>query len=233
MFRARMPSCRGPPAVSSAWSRPQHSPVSTRSSASTWAAPRPMSRTIWRLRARLRHRSRRRPHPRADDAHPHGGGRRRLDPAFGGRPFPRRTRLGRRQSRPRLLSPRRPADGNRRQCHARQAATRTSFLRSSAPARTSRSTRRRAPSIRLALASDQPGKSAEEVAEGFITIAVENMANAIKKISVQRGYDVTGYALNCFGGAGGQHACLVADALGMNRSSFTRSPACCRRTASA
>jgi 5-oxoprolinase (ATP-hydrolysing) len=53
------------------------------------------------------------------------------------------------------------------------------------------------------------------VAEGFIRIAVENMANAIKKISVQRGYDVTGYALNCFGGAGGQHACLVADALGM------------------
>ena len=41
------------------------------------------------------------------------------------------------------------------------------------------------------------------------------MANAIKKISVQRGYDVTRYALNCFGGAGGQHACLVADALGM------------------
>ncbi|WP_421851894.1 hydantoinase B/oxoprolinase family protein [Oricola sp.] len=59
------------------------------------------------------------------------------------------------------------------------------------------------------------GRSAEEVAEGFVTIAVENMANAIKKISVQRGYDVTGYALNCFGGAGGQHACLVADALGM------------------
>tara|TARA_Y100000815_G_scaffold222091_1_gene208587 strand:- start:57647 stop:61285 length:3639 start_codon:yes stop_codon:yes gene_type:complete len=59
------------------------------------------------------------------------------------------------------------------------------------------------------------GRTAEEVAEGFITIAVENMANAIKKISVQRGYDVTGYALNCFGGAGGQHACLVADALGM------------------
>ncbi|MBD0415483.1 hydantoinase B/oxoprolinase family protein [Oryzicola mucosus] len=59
------------------------------------------------------------------------------------------------------------------------------------------------------------GRSPENVAEGFITIAVENMANAIKKISVQRGYDVTGYLLNCFGGAGGQHACLVADALGM------------------
>ena len=43
------------------------------------------------------------------------------------------------------------------------------------------------------------------------------MANAIKKISVQRGYDVTRYALNCFGGAGGQHACLVADALGMTK----------------
>jgi 5-oxoprolinase (ATP-hydrolysing) len=59
------------------------------------------------------------------------------------------------------------------------------------------------------------GRSPEEVADGFIRIAVENMANAIKKISVQRGYDVTRYTLNCFGGAGGQHACLVADALGM------------------
>ena len=59
------------------------------------------------------------------------------------------------------------------------------------------------------------GRTPEEIADGFIRIAVENMANAIKKISVQRGYDVTRYALNCFGGAGGQHACLVADALGM------------------
>src|SRR5690606_15196717 len=59
------------------------------------------------------------------------------------------------------------------------------------------------------------GRSPEEVAQGFVTIAVENMANAIKKISVQRGHDVTGYLLNSFGGAGGQHAGLVADALGM------------------
>ena len=59
------------------------------------------------------------------------------------------------------------------------------------------------------------GRSPEDVARGFVTIAVENMANAIKKISVQRGHDVTGYLLNSFGGAGGQHACLVADALGM------------------
>ena len=67
------------------------------------------------------------------------------------------------------------------------------------------------------LAQQVGGRTAEEVADGFIKIAVENMANAIKKISVQRGYDVTRYALNCFGGAGGQHACLVADALGMTR----------------
>jgi 5-oxoprolinase (ATP-hydrolysing) len=56
-----------------------------------------------------------------------------------------------------------------------------------------------------------------EMAEGFVTIAVQNMAEAIRKISIQRGYDVTRYVLNCFGGAGGQHACLVADALGMTK----------------
>ena len=57
----------------------------------------------------------------------------------------------------------------------------------------------------------------EQVASGFLRIAIENMANAIKKISVQRGYDVTRYVLNCFGGAGGQHACGVADALGISK----------------
>ena len=56
-----------------------------------------------------------------------------------------------------------------------------------------------------------------QVAEGFIRIAVANMANAVKFISVQRGHDVTEYTLTCFGGAGGQHACLVADELGMTR----------------
>jgi 5-oxoprolinase (ATP-hydrolysing) len=60
-------------------------------------------------------------------------------------------------------------------------------------------------------------RSPEQVAEGFIDIAVGGMANAIKKISVSRGYDVTRYTLQCFGGAGGQHACRVADALGMSR----------------
>ena len=65
--------------------------------------------------------------------------------------------------------------------------------------------------------AEQTGRSAESVAEGFIEIAVQQMANAIKKISVARGYDVTRYTLQSFGGAGGQHACLVADALGMTR----------------
>lgn len=60
-------------------------------------------------------------------------------------------------------------------------------------------------------------RTPQQVAEGFLAIAVENMANAIKKISVQRGYDISEYTLCCFGGAGGQHACLVADALGMKR----------------
>jgi len=67
-----------------------------------------------------------------------------------------------------------------------------------------------------ALAQDMQ-RPAETIAEGFVHIAVQQMANAIKKISVARGYDVTRYTLQCFGGAGGQHACLVADALGMTR----------------
>jgi 5-oxoprolinase (ATP-hydrolysing) len=65
--------------------------------------------------------------------------------------------------------------------------------------------------------SGAEGNSVEQVAAGFLEIALANMANAIKKISVQRGYDITQYALATFGGAGGQHACAVADALGMTR----------------
>ncbi|KGB80633.1 5-oxoprolinase [Rhodovulum sp. NI22] len=70
---------------------------------------------------------------------------------------------------------------------------------------------------RIAAHTGAAPQTPEAVAEGFLRIAVDNMANAIKKISVQRGHDVTGYTLQCFGGAGGQHACLVADALGMKR----------------
>ena len=61
------------------------------------------------------------------------------------------------------------------------------------------------------------GRSAEDVAEGFLSIAIEHMAQAVKKISISRGYDVKDYVLTCFGGAGGQHACLVADRLGIKK----------------
>jgi len=61
------------------------------------------------------------------------------------------------------------------------------------------------------------GRSLEQIAEGFIAIAVDNMAAAIRKISIARGHDVTRYTMACFGGAGGQHACAVADALGIER----------------
>jgi 5-oxoprolinase (ATP-hydrolysing) len=72
---------------------------------------------------------------------------------------------------------------------------------------------------RLQEVADQLGgaKSLEDIAQGFLDIAVDNMAAAIRKISIARGHDVTRYALACFGGAGGQHACRVADALGMER----------------
>jgi 5-oxoprolinase (ATP-hydrolysing) len=67
--------------------------------------------------------------------------------------------------------------------------------------------------------TDETGRaiSPDEVAAGALQIAVGSMANAVKRISVMRGYDVSGYTLQCFGGAGGQHACRVADALGMSR----------------
>jgi len=75
----------------------------------------------------------------------------------------------------------------------------------------------RAPHKSFETISLQTGKSLEETAEGFLQIAVGHMARAIKKISVERGYDLQGYTLACFGGAGGQHACLVAEELGIER----------------
>jgi 5-oxoprolinase (ATP-hydrolysing) len=76
-----------------------------------------------------------------------------------------------------------------------------------------------ASAARLQEVADQLGgaKSLEDIAAGFLEIAVDNMAAAIRKISIARGHDVTRYTLACFGGAGGQHACAVADALGMER----------------
>ncbi|WP_299308412.1 hydantoinase B/oxoprolinase family protein [uncultured Croceicoccus sp.] len=61
------------------------------------------------------------------------------------------------------------------------------------------------------------GRSAHEVAEGFLRIAAANMAATIKRVALERGHDATEFTMNCFGGAGGQHACMVADALGMER----------------
>ena len=75
------------------------------------------------------------------------------------------------------------------------------------------------------------GRAPEAIADGCIEIAVAGMAEAIKKISVARGYDVTGYVLNCFGGAGGQHACLVADRSAWDRCCCIRCPPSCRPTA--
>ena len=193
------------------------SPASARSSASTWAAPRPTSRIIdgdferafetevagVRMRA---------PMMRIHTVAAGGGSilhyRRRA--------LPRRPGIGRRRSRARLLSARRAARRHRRQCHGRQAPAAHFFPKIFGPERPAARRRRRARRIRRRSRTRSATAAApEEIADGFLTIAVENMANAIKKISVQRGYDVTEYALNCFGGAGGQHACLVADALGM------------------
>ena len=69
---------------------------------------------------------------------------------------------------------------------------------------------------KFAQLASKSGRPPEDVADGFLRVAIENMANAIRRISVAKGYDARDYALNCFGGAGGQHACLVADALGIN-----------------
>ncbi len=71
-------------------------------------------------------------------------------------------------------------------------------------------------SDKISKEKNEPMMDIFKMAEGFLKIAVENMANAIKKISIQKGYDVTNYMLNCFGGAGGQHACNVADSLGIS-----------------
>ena len=135
--------------------------------------------------------------------------------AFRRRALSRRARFRRRRSRPEELPPRRPARRHRRQSDDRQADPRLLSQDFRPRRRTSRSTpTARARGVRGAGAREVgDGRAPEEVADGFIAIAVAKMAEAIKKISVARGYDVTRYALNCFGGAGGQHACDVADAL--------------------
>ena len=118
---------------------------------------------------------------------------------------------------PGLLPQRRSTDGHRLQPVSRPDRPRTFSRRIRAKRRPG--ARSEAARARLQQVADQLGgaKSLEEIARGFLDIAVDNMAAAIRKISIARGHDVTRYTLACFGGAGGQHACAVADALGMER----------------
>ena len=189
------------------------------------------------LRARVRDARCRRAHARPDDVDPHHRGRWRLDPALRRPEVPRRPGVRGREPGSRVLPARRAAHGHRLQRDARQDPAR--LLPARVRARRGRAARRasswrrkfdelRARGRAAPLASRAGGAA---VAEGFLRIAVANMANAIKFISVQRGYDVTEYTLACFGGAGGQHACLVADELGHEaRLHPSASRACCRRS---
>ena len=166
-----------------------------------------------RVRARLRDAGGRRAHARADDEHPHRGRRRRVDPAAS---TARGCVSARRAPAP---TPARPATAAAARwpsptptcCWAR--SSRRTFRRSSARAADEALDRDGVARQFEALAArvqrgHRPRTTPETLAEGFLQIAVQNMANAIKRISVARGYDVTQYTLQCFGGAGGQHACL-------------------------
>ena len=123
-------------------------------------------------------------------------------------------------SGPSLLPPRRAAHGHRRQRDARPhpaGALPTGVRSGRRPAarrrgRAARGSPSWPPTSRAATGDD---RTPEQVADGYLQIAVANMANAVKRISVQKGHDVTEYVLTTFGGAGGQHACAVADSLGI------------------
>ena len=173
-----------------------------------------------RARACVRHAGRGRARAGADDEHPHRRRGRRLDPHVRRRARSRRAAERGFRSGAGVLPPRRPAHGDRRQRDARQDPARVLSRRCSVRAATKRSTptssRRSSPTLADEIERATGTRpSPEAVAEGFVDVAVGAMANAVKKISVARGYDVTRYALQCYGGAGGQHACAVADALGI------------------
>jgi 5-oxoprolinase (ATP-hydrolysing) len=133
-----------------------------------------------RLRTRLRHRGGGRAHPRADDAHPHGCGGRRVDPACRTGPLPRRPRFGGRKSRPRLLPSRRAADVT--DANVMLGKLRPEFFPRVFGPDQDAALDADAVAAKFAEIAEAEGKTPEEVAEGFLTIAVENMANAIKKI---------------------------------------------------
>ena len=177
-----------------------------------------------RVRARVRDAGGRRAHARADDEHPHGRGRRRLDPAVRRCALARRPAERRREPGPGVLSPRRAAGGDRCERDGRQdpagalsegvrAARRTS--RSTATS-WSRSSTRWPAEIAARDRRRRHARSRRPTASSHI--AVGAMANAHQEASRWRAATTSrSYTLQCFGGAGGQHACRVADALGMTR----------------
>ena len=175
-----------------------------------------------RVRARVRDAGRRRAHARADDEHPHRRGRRRLDPrastarAFasgpqsaGANPGPACYRRG---------GPLTVTDANVMVGKIQPALLPAACSARAATSRSTATSSRRASPRSRPRSSARPARRARRrrSPRASSTSPSAAMANAIKKISVARGYDVTRYTLQCFGGAGGQHACRVADALGMN-----------------
>ena len=173
------------------------------------------------VRARVRNRGGRRAHARADDGDQHGRGGRRLDPAFRRRALPRRPGLRRRRSRPGLLPPRRPADRDRRQCLRRQDPA-GAFPGDLRPGRRPAARcRRRAREIRRAGRRNRaaPPASARDAASRWPRASCASRSPTWRTRSsrsrCRRATTPPRFALQCFGGAGGQHACLVADALGM------------------
>ena len=159
------------------------------------------------VRACRRERRRGRSHPRADDADPHRRGRRRVDLPVRRHALPRRA--GKRRREPGPACYRRGGPLTVTDCNLFLGRIDPEhFPRYSGRTATSRSIAE-ASRARLQEIADQLGgtKNLEAIAEGFLDIAVDNMAAAIRKISIARGHDVTRYTLACFGGAGGQHAC--------------------------
>ena len=170
------------------------------------------------LRAGRRESDRRRPHPRADDADPHHRRRRRIDLPVRWDALPGRPGIGRRPAGSGLLSRRRAADGDRLQPVPRPDRP-GEFPGGVRPRRrpAARSRRIAARGCRKLPTRSAAPRASRKSPRASSHIAVDNMAAAIRKISIARGHDVTRYTLACFGGAGGQHACRVADALGMER----------------
>ena len=159
-----------------------------------------------------------RAHARADDADQHRGRRRRLDPALRAGPLPGRAAVGRGAARPRLLPPGRPARRHRRQPHGRQARCR-STSRSIFGAKPRPAARRRGGACRLRRPCRRDRRRPQRPRRsptGSSASRSQNMANADQE-DLGRSAATTSpnTSLNCFGGAGGQHACLVADTLGI------------------